>query len=131
MSSENVGIVRRAYADFARGDLEAVLAAVSPDVEWLNSDELPNGGVARNRDELRAMFEMPAELWDGYHVEVEQMLDAGNHVVVLGTQRAVAKATAKPLDAPLAAVYRLADGHIVWGRQFPDTAKALKALGSA
>ena len=35
MSAENVALVRGVYESFGRGDIPAVVAALDPDIEWV------------------------------------------------------------------------------------------------
>jgi ketosteroid isomerase-like protein len=42
-------IVRRAYEAFARGDIDAAVADLYPQVEWIEPDEFPMGGRHVNR----------------------------------------------------------------------------------
>ena len=42
MSAENVAVVRSVYENFGKGDIPAVLAALDPEIEWIeNSQEAP------------------------------------------------------------------------------------------
>jgi hypothetical protein len=45
MSEQNVTIVRAVYDSFAAGDVAAVFAAMTPDIEWDESEGMPYGGV--------------------------------------------------------------------------------------
>jgi ketosteroid isomerase-like protein len=40
----DVAMVLAAYAAFAKGDIDAAVANLHPDVEWIEPDEFPNGG---------------------------------------------------------------------------------------
>jgi ketosteroid isomerase-like protein len=41
--------VRDVYGAFAGGDVDGVLDALDPDVEWVEREEFPNGGDWRGR----------------------------------------------------------------------------------
>jgi ketosteroid isomerase-like protein len=41
--------VRDLYGAFARGDIDGVLDALDPDVDWVAPEEFPNGGDWRGR----------------------------------------------------------------------------------
>ena len=58
----------------------------------------------------------------------EELLDAGESVVVLGRYTGRAKETGKPLDVPFAHVWSFRDGKAVLFRQFLDTAGWTNAL---
>src|SRR4051794_41726932 len=54
MAQANVEMVRGVYDAFARGDVDAVFAAMKPDVEWDESPGMPYGGVYHGRDAIVA-----------------------------------------------------------------------------
>ena len=45
MSSDDVAVVRGIYGAFGRGDVDAVFAAMEPDIEWDEAEGMPYGGV--------------------------------------------------------------------------------------
>jgi ketosteroid isomerase-like protein len=61
-----MALVLRAYHAFARGDIDEAVADLHPDVEWIEPEELPNGGRKQGRqavaDYLRAFRAMWADL---------------------------------------------------------------------
>jgi hypothetical protein len=52
MGQANVELVRGVYDAFARGDVDAVFAAMKPDIEWDESEGMPYGGVYHGREEI-------------------------------------------------------------------------------
>jgi ketosteroid isomerase-like protein len=83
MSQENVELVRNLFDATSRGDWDAVLAAYSPDIEWDDRDLRPEGAIHRGIDAMRQEMRAWFGTWTNYRQQVEQMLDAGEHVVVL------------------------------------------------
>jgi ketosteroid isomerase-like protein len=57
MSEENVGIVREAIEAFNRGELEAALKWMHPDIEWHALDLFPDSGTYRGREEVREFWQ--------------------------------------------------------------------------
>ena len=88
MSAENVEIVRAAYEAFGHGDLETVAGHFAQDVEWETPDSLPLGGLVSGRDAVIGNFAQLPSYWSSFSVEPEEFIDAGEYVIVLGTQRA-------------------------------------------
>lgn len=43
----DVRMVLDSYAAYARGDIDAAVAPLHPDVEWIEPDSFPNGGAYR------------------------------------------------------------------------------------
>jgi ketosteroid isomerase-like protein len=126
----NVAAVLRSYEAFARGDLDGVVADMDPEIEWHQAQGLPHGGVYRGLDEVRrAIFDpLDEEWWDDFRAEPEQLLDAGDSVVVHGRYTGRAKETGNSLDVPFAHVWSFRDGKAVLFRQFLDTAGWIEAL---
>ena len=52
MSQANVELVRGVYEAFGSGDVDAVFAAMAPDIEWDESEGMPYGGVYRGREAI-------------------------------------------------------------------------------
>ena len=120
----NVETTRRAYEAFARGDLDGVVADMDDEIEWHQAQGLPHGGLYRGLDAVRARVFDPlgAEWWDEFSADPDELLDAGEDVVVLGRYRGRAKGTGKELDVPYVHVWSFRDGRAWRFRQFLDTA---------
>lgn len=123
-------IASRSYEAFARGDLDAVLGDMHPDIEWHQAQGLPHGGLYRGlADVRRNVFEpLDRDWWEEFVVTPEEFVESGEQVVVLGRYRGVARGTRKPLDVPFVHVWTFRDGLAVRFRQFLDTAGWVEAL---
>lgn len=130
MSAENVAVVRSVYENFAKGDVEAVLAVLAPDIEWVESthDYLPFAGTHVGPEQvMERVVENVFRDWDEFAVVPERFHDAGDVVVVEG--RAVGKTKAGGvLDAPAAWVWTVRDGLAVSNHNFHDTDAFRRAL---
>lgn len=123
----NVDTARTAYEAFGRGDLETLQADFAEDAVWHTSDELPLGGETQGRDAIMANFAQIPSYWSSFSVEPSEFLDAGDTVVVLGTQRAGNDKGS--FESPFAHVMKFdADGKVVRGEFHSDSAKAAKLL---
>jgi hypothetical protein len=51
MSAENMAVVRGMLEDVRRGDIPSVLAALDPEIEWIESDHefMPHRQLPRHR----------------------------------------------------------------------------------
>jgi uncharacterized protein len=123
----NVDNARTAYEAFGRGDLDALKEDFAEDVVWVTSDELPLGGVVEGRDQVMANFAQIPNYWTSFSVEPEEFIDAGDYVVVRGTQKAGNDKGS--FEAPFIHVLKYdGDGKAVRGEFFTDSAKAAKLL---
>lgn len=125
-----VEATRRSYEAFSRGDMDAVVADMHPEIEWHQAEGLPHGGLHRGLDEVRREIFAPldAAWWAEFAAEPHEFLDAGDEVVVLGRYRGRAKETGKPLDVPFVHLWSFRDGRAWRFRQFLDTAGWREAL---
>jgi hypothetical protein len=129
MSQENVQLAQQGYEAFGRGDLDAVGQTFADDVEWWTSDELPQGGETKGRDDVIGNFAQIPEYWSDFAVEPTEFVDAGETLVIVrGKQRATAKETGSSFEAPFVHVFEVSGGKVTRGEFFGDSAKAAKAL---
>ena len=115
MSHDNVEIVRRAYAAFNRRDFDTALEAVDPNIEWHQITQFPDRAVYRGREEMRQRFwsEQLVEQFGDFRIEVEEFIDAGDHVVMIG--QVIGHGSASGLDFRLRVVnvLELRDGRVI------------------
>jgi ketosteroid isomerase-like protein len=123
----NVDTARSAYASFSSGDLAALEEDFAENAVWVTSDELPLGGVTEGREAIMGNFAQIPNYWSSFSVDPEEFIDAGDTVVVRGTQRA--SNDNGSFEAPFAHVLKYdADGKVVRGEFYADSAKAAKLL---
>jgi ketosteroid isomerase-like protein len=122
----NVDTARAAYEAFGRGDLEALKEDFAEDAVWVTSDELPLGGEVQGRDAILGNFAQIPNYWSSFSVDPEEFIDAGDYVVVRGTQHAGNDKGS--FDAPFVHLLKYEDGKTVRGEFFTDSAKAAKLL---
>jgi ketosteroid isomerase-like protein len=131
MSQENIEIVRRVFDATNRGEWDTVLAAYSPDTEWDDRDLRPEGAVHHGVDAMRAEMRAWFGTWSNYWQEVEQALDAGEHVVVVLRESGVGKGSGAKMDQRIGVVVTVRGGLIAHTRLYRDPTQALEAVGLA
>jgi ketosteroid isomerase-like protein len=134
MPQENVALVKGIYEAFGSGDVPAVLGAMSPDIVWNEAENFPladRNPYVGPQAILEGVFARLGSDWEGFAVDPQEYLDAGDSVVVLGRYRGTCRATGKPVDAQLAHVWRIEDGKAKAFQQLTDTLQFAKATGSA
>ena len=134
MSQENVEIVRRVYEATAQRDRDAVLELYDPEAEWDVSRDDPmrqmfGTDVYRGREGFRRFFRKWYEAWEDIRNEPEELIDAGDDVVVVVTDRARGRASGAEVARTHAAVWTVLDGKVVRVAWFPTRAEALEAAG--
>lgn len=134
MSQENVATVRRLYEAFAAGDVDTIIALMSPDIEWVEAENFPyadNNPYRGPEAVLTGVFGRLGTEWQGFGVHPEEYIDGGDTVVVLGRYSGTCVATGKSMTPQLAHVLRVSDGRITSFRQYVDTLAVARATGAA
>src|SRR5450755_3306505 len=119
MSQENVELVKRGYAAFAAGGVEALVVLFAPDVlmypfpEWVEQSEY------RGYDGVRKIMAVWIENFDDFTLEVCEVRDLGDRVLMLGATAGRIKGSGVPIQQPLGTVFSdFRDGKIGETRNF-------------
>jgi uncharacterized protein len=129
---DNVQVVRDLYAAFGRGDIPAILDALSDDAQLHHAglpDSVPWGSRTHaGRDQWAEFFgdldaTLEAELF-----EPHEYFAQADRVVALGHYRFRAKATGKTFESPWAMAWTIRDGKVADCRVFEDTETQADAI---
>jgi ketosteroid isomerase-like protein len=121
--SINLDVVRSVYNAFAVGDIPAVLATLSPAIEWTEAEGGPYGGISVGPQAvLENVFMKLGGEWSAFAAVAHEFVADGSTVVALGEYSGTYKATGKSFKAPFAHVWKLKDGKAVSFHQYTDTA---------
>jgi ketosteroid isomerase-like protein len=131
MSQENVEQVRAGYEAFARGDLDAVLEILDPDVDW-HPAIAPILGVVtvRGRDAVKRFLTRDLfEGFDRFSAEPLSFEDLGDFVLVKVRYKGRGEGSGIELDQTFATLFELREGMTVSMRDYSTRAEALEAAG--
>ena len=124
----NADIARSFYEAVEGGDLPAGLALLTPDCRWTEMEGLADAGTFHGPDEVRdTIFVRIGREWDGFAFTLDEVLDAGETVVGVGTYSGTFKATGRSMQARVVHVFRVRDGKIAAFEQFADTLRIVTA----
>jgi len=129
MSDQAVSAVKAAYEALGRGDLPAVLGAMTEDIEWHQAEGGPYGGVYRGPQTIAENVFGPL-LTDApdFALTPEEYIASGDTVVAVVRYTGTGKSTGKELDLPVVHVWDVRDGKLARFRQFMDTARFLEVV---
>ena len=117
MLQENVEIVRRVYDAAQSRDSATVFALYDPEVEWDWSrhpiSSMIGDSVYRGHQGLRDFFRDFREVWEQMDWSVREILDGGDHVVVLVDQRTRGRTSGAQVIASAVSVWTVQAGRIV------------------
>jgi ketosteroid isomerase-like protein len=128
--SPNVAVIRRLYELFVDGRVEEAKDLLDPDIDWLEPEEQPDRRVVKGADNALGALMDWLEAWQGYEIELIEMLDApGDRVFQSIRQRATGAGSGVPFEGDLFQAWELRDGRPVRMEMFFDRAKARAAAG--
>lgn len=121
-----IATLHAAYAAFNRGDFDAAVASLDPQIEWTEPQEFPGGGTYHGREAVKGYLRQSRAGWAEGSSEPEQFITAGDRVVVFVLARFRRKDEKEWQDVRLADVYTVRKGKIVQMNAFASRQEALK-----
>jgi uncharacterized protein len=126
----NLKAIRTAYDAYARKDVEAFLALLDDSFEFRQSELVPWGGSYRGREGMMQFFGKITAHIDSV-VDVEELVDAGDHVVMIGRSRGTVAATDRSFDVRVVHVWRVRDGRLLGLDVYLNVPAMVEALAQA
>ncbi len=125
----NLDIIRATYEGPASENGRHLLAALAPDVVWVEADGFPYGGTYVGPQAVIAnVFQRLATEWIDYRAEVASYVVEGDHVVALGTYSGTYKLSRRSMRAAFAHHWTLREGKIVRFVQYVDSYLVRQAM---
>jgi ketosteroid isomerase-like protein len=130
LASENIELVRKLFDVYNERSFAENLELVDSEVVWdVSRVQLPESGKYPGRPGIREFFEGWEEGWEFDHVEAEEMVAAGDRVVVLVRHRGRGKESGIDVDLRYAMVWTLRDSRAVRMDMYPTRDDAMQAVG--
>jgi ketosteroid isomerase-like protein len=130
MSQENVEIVRRLYAMFPDRDVAPAEDLVHPDGVFDVSRNVFNPGVHRGLDGFRRFVEQVDEMWEDFRIEPEELIDAGDKVVVRSRMSGKGRESGVETEMQIYGIWEFQEGKVLrFTGGYRDRAEVLKAAG--
>lgn len=132
--TDNTAIVAGMYEALGRGDIKAIIDAVSDDVDWSTDAALPGApwyGPRHGKDGVRDFFAALAQA--GPITEFTPIAFASNDhgdVMVIIRYAFTVAATGKSVEMNMHHFFRFRDGKIYYVRSAEDTAQVAAAFGA-
>ena len=101
---QNTALIQKLYDDFARGDIQAILAALTDDVEWTleGPSIIPFVGARKGPSEVLGFFQALGTTQTNMKLKTEKWVAQGDTVATLGRYSGTVTATGKSFDVPVA-----------------------------
>ena len=135
MSQENLTAVRGLYDAFNRGDFDTLEQGFNKGLMWNEPDNslYAGGNPYRGFEAVRnAVFDPIGRDFDGYKVDLEQLIDGGEYIIGTGRYRGTARATGKSFATQFCHVMHLdGAGRIDSMQGYADTLEEARVTGRA
>jgi ketosteroid isomerase-like protein len=136
MSEENVEIVRRVVEAFNRWGVNPrrernpdIPPLLHTEIEFHTYAGVPEPGVYRGRDAVIEYHERVFGQFESVRVELEELLSAGDRVVVISRQHTVPRGSKAEIVQEVVEVFTIRDGLLAERKSFSTRAEAIEAAG--
>ena len=127
MSRSNLETIEQGYDAFVRGDLEGVLAVVSPEVEAYDYELIVGERFYRGHEGLVQMIAASLEGLEDIRWHVDSITEIGDHVLVEARRSGRGQASQVPVEEQQYHVWKVKDGLATRFRLFLSREDALAA----
>ena len=130
MSEANITTAMSLYQAFARGEIDAIVKACTPDAEWHTGgrkEDFPAFGLRKGRAQIEAFFADVAATLDFSEFTPRDFYADRDKVFVMGYYAATVKKTGRRASSDWIHVFTFRDGMVSKFREFLDTANFAEA----
>ena len=127
--SANLDLLRSTYEGLSGENATRLLAALTPDCEWLEAPGFPYAGTYVGAEAIVAnVFQRLASEWIDYRAEAGNYLEQGEQIAAFGVYSGTFKATGRSMQASFAHLYTFRDGKIARMVQYVDSHMVQQAM---
>ncbi len=127
-AADGLDAIVASYEALNRGDIDVAMEALAEDAEWHESEVLPDTGVYRGRDAIRAFLTEFLGSWERFHQTIEEVRQEGDRVLVMIHLEATGRGSTADVDARYAHLWTVSGTRGIRVDAFYDRAEALAAL---
>ena len=129
----NVDVVKAVYESFGKGDIEAVMGAMDPNIAWREAEGNPYKMDGQPwvgpQAILENLFMKLGSEWEGFTVTPKSFMEAGDRVIVEARYTGKYLSTGKSLNAQVCHIWDVAGGKLTAFQQYTDTAQLQDVTG--
>lgn len=125
-TTQRIAILRAAYSAFNRGDIDAAVQSLDPNIDWSEPTEFPGGGSYHGREGAKKYLTNSRASAAEVISQPEQFIPAGDRIVVFVYARVRPKDSTTWQEVRLADVYLFRDLTPIQMRAFADRQAALR-----
>jgi ketosteroid isomerase-like protein len=130
VAEANVDLLKKAFAEFKKGNIQAVIDSCIDDVQWKTYENptVPFAGTYKGKGEVKKYFKLLVENVTIKSFVQHEFIAQGETVVVLSHQKATVKKTSKSIEQDMVQVFKFRNDLIASVTTFNDTRLAEKAF---
>jgi limonene-1,2-epoxide hydrolase len=126
---ENVALVRSGLEALSRGDLQAAITNLDPEVELHTPPEMANAGTYHGLDEYRIWMGNWMEARQEFEISIARIEPVGErHVLVELDQRRVGRGSGVEVERPVTQMSEIRDGKAMRFHLYGDWETAMAAV---
>jgi ketosteroid isomerase-like protein len=129
VSRENVEIVRAIFARRREGDFKSHMEVLDPHLVFVLRPEFPDAGAYFGTDAVADYTRGFLEPWTHLTMEAEEIVDAGDTVIVRLVQRAAGDASGAETELRYFQLWTFRGGKVIRLENIRDRAEAFEAAG--
>ncbi len=127
LQQRNLEAIQGGVEAFRRGDLDAVLDLLDPEIEVHMPSELANAGTYRGHDGYRQWLAQWLEAWDEFDLELDDIEAVGRtHVVSRAHQTARGRGSGIPVEMWISYMWDVRDGRAIALHLYPTRDQAVE-----
>jgi ketosteroid isomerase-like protein len=132
MATGNAALLAQIYEEWGRGHWRTTFDVYHPDMEWGWSDEFPDqDGVYKDTADPNPRLRAWLREWDYWRVEADELVEIGDHVVVLASYYGRGRGSGLEIRQQGAHVFQFRDGAVVRLEIFASRERALESVRRA
>ena len=126
-----MAVVRASIDAFNARDIPALLARISPDVEWVPLRAVLEGDVYRGHEGIHRFIADCDEDIEHMQVRLDEGIQVGDYVVINGAIVGKGRGSRNQLDLTLGWLMHVTDGKVDYLRAYTDRAEAMREAEAA
>jgi ketosteroid isomerase-like protein len=132
VTSSRFETLSRAIEAWNRGDLEAALADVDPEVAWEMANFFPDAtGTFHGHEGVTEFWRLFREPWEEIRFNLERFVEVGDKIVVEARFTATGRDSGTHVDAVFGQIFTYRDERLIRFQAFQDFAEATAAAGTS
>lgn len=129
MSQENLEAVRAVYERWSEGDFRASVDLFDPQVVLVLGQEFPDAGTRLGIEAIASYTRGLLEPWTQFTIEAEEIIPAGDSVLVAVRQRGVGSASGVSTELQYFMLWSFRGSSVIRLESLRERAQALEAAG--